>query len=269
MAFAFLLGDMDSQSGITGATGVLFDRDEMPMFPYLDFFFSCRDSSLSAPIACKYSSEEKIELSMFGRQFLILSYCKAAVSVVLVVFPFFVAVVLAAFPFFVAVVLVAFPFLVNDTSKDNCLLRDGMVVAFSSAAKTEVAAAMVVVAAAPAVTTAFSSAAETEVVSVVAVTTAFSLAAAMVVVAAALAVMTAFSLAAAMEVVAAALAVTTAFSSAVETSAAAMEVVAAVPEVSASAAKGGDAFFVALMCLDARVAVLALDLDGGGMMMMK
>ena len=86
MAFAFLLGDMDSQSGITGATGVLFDRDEMPMLPYLDFFFSCRDSSLSAPIACKYSSEEKIELSMFGRQSLILSYCKATVSVV-VAFP--------------------------------------------------------------------------------------------------------------------------------------------------------------------------------------
>ena len=237
MAFAFLLGDMDSQSGITGATGVLFDRDEMPMFPYLDFFFSCRDSSLSAPIACKYSSEEKIELSMFGRQFLILSYCKAAVAVVVV-----------------AVVLVAFPFLVAVTSKDNCLLRDGMVVAFSSAAKTEVAAAMVVV-------------------STVAVTTAFSSAAAMmVVVAAALAVTTAFSSAAAMEV-----AVTTTLSSAAEmvvvaaftTSAAAMEVVAAVPELSASAAKGGDAFFVALMRLDARVAVVALDLDGGGMMMMK
>jgi len=45
---------------------------------------------------------------------------------------------------------------------------------------------------------------------------------------------------------------------------------AAVPELSsASAAKGGDAFFVALMCLDTRVAVVALDLDGGGMMMMK
>ena len=31
----------------------------------------------------------------------------------------------------------------------------------------------------------------------------------------------------------------------------------------------GDAFFVALMHLDTRVAVVPLDLDGGGMMMMK
>jgi len=180
---------------------------------------------------------------MFGRQFLILSYCKAAVAVVLVAAR-------------------TFPFLVNDASKDNSLLRDGMVVAFSSEAKTEVVSAV-------AVMTAFSSAAEMVVVAALFTTSA----AAMEVVAAVLAaVMTAFSSAAemveevaalfttsaaAMEVVAAAPSVTTAFSSAAE-----------MVEVSASATTGV-AFFFALMRLDTRVAVVALDLDGGGMMMMK
>jgi len=130
----------------------------------------------------------------------------------------------------VAVVLVAartFPFLVNDASKDNSLLRDGMVVAFSSEVKMEVVSAV-------AVTTAFSSAAEMVVVAALFTTSA-----------------------AAMEVVAAAPSVTTAFSSAAE-----------MVEVSASATTGV-AFFFALMRLDTRVAVVALDLDGGGMMMMK